>query len=140
MPLHVEPVAWAPERKDTLSTFFGLPSLIAYTRYGETHLTAASLCEMVTALLPFRGEKGEAPRAKQPLSPLRLPLCLSAQSAIRFIRVIRGSENFQKSLSFVHASDKPLGKTKQKRVDPFLAFSLEPTAETLILIHITTNR
>ncbi len=71
MPLHVESVAWAPERKDTLSTFFGLLSLIAYMRYGETHLTAPSLREMVTALLPFRGEKGEAPRAKQPLSPLR---------------------------------------------------------------------
>ena len=29
-PLHVESVAWAAERKDTLSTFFGLLSLIAY--------------------------------------------------------------------------------------------------------------
>ncbi len=34
-PLHVESVAWAVERKDTLSTFFGLLSLIAYTRYAE---------------------------------------------------------------------------------------------------------
>src|SRR5262249_29394807 len=33
--LHVESVAWAAERKDTLSTFFGLLSLIAYTRYAE---------------------------------------------------------------------------------------------------------
>jgi tetratricopeptide (TPR) repeat protein len=32
-PLHVESVAWASERKDTLSTFFGLLSLIAYARY-----------------------------------------------------------------------------------------------------------
>ena len=32
-PLHVESVAWASERKDTLSTFFGLLSLIAYIRY-----------------------------------------------------------------------------------------------------------
>jgi protein O-mannosyl-transferase len=32
-PLHVESVAWASERKDTLSTFFGLLSLIAYVRY-----------------------------------------------------------------------------------------------------------
>jgi protein O-mannosyl-transferase len=32
-PLHVESVAWASERKDTLSTLFGLLSLIAYTRY-----------------------------------------------------------------------------------------------------------
>jgi Flp pilus assembly protein TadD len=34
-PLHVESVAWAAERKDTLSTFFGLLSLIAYARYTE---------------------------------------------------------------------------------------------------------
>jgi tetratricopeptide (TPR) repeat protein len=34
-PLHVESVAWASERKDTLSTFCGLLSLIAYTRYAE---------------------------------------------------------------------------------------------------------
>jgi len=34
-PLHVESVAWASERKDTLSTFFGLMSLIAYVRYAE---------------------------------------------------------------------------------------------------------
>ena len=34
-PLHVESVAWAAERKDTLSTFFGLLSLISYTRYAE---------------------------------------------------------------------------------------------------------
>src|SRR5947208_4335347 len=34
-PLHVESVAWASERKDTLSTFFGLLSLIAYMGYAE---------------------------------------------------------------------------------------------------------
>ena len=34
-PLHVESVACASERKDTLSTFFGLLSLIAYVRYTE---------------------------------------------------------------------------------------------------------
>src|SRR6266568_7537534 len=34
-PLHVESVAWASERKDTLSTFFGLLSLIAYTCYAK---------------------------------------------------------------------------------------------------------
>ena len=35
-PLHVESVAWAAERKDTLSTFFGLLCLLAYARYVET--------------------------------------------------------------------------------------------------------
>jgi protein O-mannosyl-transferase len=32
-PLHVESVAWISERKDVLSTFFGLLSLLAYRRY-----------------------------------------------------------------------------------------------------------
>jgi protein O-mannosyl-transferase len=32
-PLHVESVAWAAERKDVLSTFFGLLCLLAYARY-----------------------------------------------------------------------------------------------------------
>lgn len=34
-PLHVESVAWAAERKDLLSTFFGLLCLLAYVRYVE---------------------------------------------------------------------------------------------------------
>jgi tetratricopeptide (TPR) repeat protein len=34
-PLHVESVAWVAERKDVLSTFFGLLSLWAYARYAE---------------------------------------------------------------------------------------------------------
>src|SRR5262249_37652858 len=32
-PLHVESVAWLAERKDVLSTFFGLLTVSAYTRY-----------------------------------------------------------------------------------------------------------
>lgn len=34
-PLHVESVAWVAERKDVLSAFFGLLSLLAYTRYSQ---------------------------------------------------------------------------------------------------------
>ncbi|MGO8930630.1 MAG: tetratricopeptide repeat protein [Limisphaerales bacterium] len=34
-PLHVESVAWVAERKDVLSTCFGLLSLIFYARYGR---------------------------------------------------------------------------------------------------------
>ncbi|MBW2438642.1 MAG: hypothetical protein JRF29_15260, partial [Deltaproteobacteria bacterium] len=34
-PLHVESVAWVAERKDVLSTFFGLLALISYVRYTE---------------------------------------------------------------------------------------------------------
>jgi tetratricopeptide (TPR) repeat protein len=34
-PLHVESVAWVAERKDVLSTFFGILSLISYVRYTQ---------------------------------------------------------------------------------------------------------
>jgi protein O-mannosyl-transferase len=34
-PLHVESVAWISERKDVLSTFFALLSLLAYARYAQ---------------------------------------------------------------------------------------------------------
>jgi protein O-mannosyl-transferase len=34
-PVHVESVAWAAERKDTLSILFGLLALLAYARYAE---------------------------------------------------------------------------------------------------------
>ena len=34
-PLHVESVAWLSERKDVLSTFFGLLALIVYVRYAR---------------------------------------------------------------------------------------------------------
>ena len=34
-PLRVESVAWVSERKDVLSSFFGLLALIAYARYAE---------------------------------------------------------------------------------------------------------
>jgi uncharacterized membrane protein YhaH (DUF805 family) len=34
-PIHVESVAWVAERKDMLSTFFGLLTLLAYVRYAQ---------------------------------------------------------------------------------------------------------
>ena len=35
-PLHVESVAWVAERKDVLSAFFGLLTLMAYVRYAQS--------------------------------------------------------------------------------------------------------
>src|SRR5262249_29165351 len=35
-PLHVESVAWITERKDVLSTFFGLPAIWAFARYAQS--------------------------------------------------------------------------------------------------------
>src|ERR1041385_8602602 len=50
-PLHVESVAWASERKDTLSTFFGLLSLIAYVRYTKAHSTKRYAAVAITLTL-----------------------------------------------------------------------------------------
>ena len=44
-PLRVESVAWVSERKDVLSGFFGLLSLIAYARYGQRRMQNAE-CRM----------------------------------------------------------------------------------------------
>jgi tetratricopeptide (TPR) repeat protein len=40
-PLHVESVAWVTERKDVLSTFFGLLALLAYTSYARAPRASA---------------------------------------------------------------------------------------------------
>lgn len=55
-PLHVESVAWVAERKDVLSIFFGLLSILAYVRYakgaGSTRWSfAAALFWFVLSLL-----------------------------------------------------------------------------------------
>jgi protein O-mannosyl-transferase len=50
-PLHVESVAWVAERKDVLSTLFGLLSLLAYVRYA----TGAGRRSLAASLLFFVG-------------------------------------------------------------------------------------
>ena len=42
-PMHVESVAWISERKDVLSVFFGLCTLLAYARYARAPGPAGSL-------------------------------------------------------------------------------------------------
>jgi protein O-mannosyl-transferase len=54
-PLHVESVAWIAERKDVLSTFFGLLALLMYERY-----VASSKVQLAT---PERSEGG-SPKSK----------------------------------------------------------------------------
>ncbi len=62
-PLHVESVAWVAERKDVLSTFFGLLALLSYTRFVQ---------------------KPEARSQKQQKSGFRLPASVSFWLALIF--------------------------------------------------------
>jgi tetratricopeptide (TPR) repeat protein len=52
-PLHVESVAWVSERKDVLSGFFGLLTLLAYTKY------AANVGDLERAKSEIRNPKSE---------------------------------------------------------------------------------
>jgi len=53
-PINVESVAWVAERKNVLSTFFGLAALLAYVRYAErwraSFYLAAVLCAALSLL------------------------------------------------------------------------------------------
>jgi protein O-mannosyl-transferase len=55
-PLHVESVAWVAERKDVLSTFFGLLCLLAYAKYARTK--AEKAFDTAPDPLPGRGGEG----------------------------------------------------------------------------------
>jgi len=63
-PLSVESAAWAIERKNTLSTFFGLLSLLAYARYAEA--PSWRRCLLVALWLDVETDTGDV--------ALRLPL------------------------------------------------------------------
>ncbi|HTR43861.1 MAG TPA: tetratricopeptide repeat protein [Pseudomonadales bacterium] len=52
-PMHVESVAWVSERKDVLSTFFLLLTLLAYARYVELAAAKKPACWLVYALSLF---------------------------------------------------------------------------------------
>ncbi len=46
-PLHVESVAWASERKDTLCTFFWLLTMLTYVRYAKIPGVAPYVCALL---------------------------------------------------------------------------------------------
>ncbi|MHC4423964.1 MAG: tetratricopeptide repeat protein, partial [Planctomycetota bacterium] len=50
-PLHVESVAWVAERKDVLSTFFWMLTMLAYARYAEKPKLARYLLTLLFFLL-----------------------------------------------------------------------------------------
>jgi protein O-mannosyl-transferase len=54
-PMHVESVAWVAERKDVLSTFFWMLTLLAYTRYAQKQASAGNQTAPAGAAVPILG-------------------------------------------------------------------------------------
>jgi hypothetical protein len=48
-PMHVESVAWAAERKDVLSAFFALLSLLAYVSYAILRESSIAQLEKISS-------------------------------------------------------------------------------------------
>jgi len=69
-PLHVESVAWIAERKDVLSTFFGLLALLCYTHYAQGLRESSSSSAA--------RKSGEGGLSSNPQSTIRNPQYLSA--------------------------------------------------------------
>lgn len=68
-PMHVESVAWVSERKDVLSAFFFMMTLIAYTRYAE--LAQGKLIPQPAAPKPGEGGPAISVAAAQTAQRLR---------------------------------------------------------------------
>ncbi len=59
-PLHVESVAWVAERKDVLSTFFGLLALLFYVRYAQKQTSVNHVLGKPWRRTEQRHRRGEA--------------------------------------------------------------------------------
>ncbi len=80
-PLHVEPVAWVSSRKDVLSTFFLLCSLVCYVRYAAR--PSSLRYGLVVALLSL-GLMSKAMLITAPMLLLMLDVCLLQRWRPRF--------------------------------------------------------
>ena len=137
-PLRVESVAWAAERKDVLSMFFGLLTLYAYAFYVEKpQVSKYILCLILFILglmskpmlvtLPFvlllldfwpleRWKKGLTPEANKPVQNGAVPL--------KKKRKQRKATSFvEKNVATSAGSSAPIGYLFREKV-PFIFFAL----------------
>jgi len=85
-PLHVESVAWVAERKDVLSGFFGLLTLICYARYARKRSSA---------------ERREAGAGSNGLAPAPRPWALDYRLALFFFALCLMSKPTLVTMPFV---------------------------------------
>ncbi len=81
-PMHVESVAWISERKDVLSTFFALLTLLEYARYADARLT------------PAPSERGQPADAKSRSKAKRAPALFHAAALFFFALTLMSKPMF----------------------------------------------
>jgi protein O-mannosyl-transferase len=79
-PLHVESVAWVSERKDVLSTLFGLLTLLAYARYVQVQSPESKVQSLESGVWSLKSKLGSQP----PQSPLTQHATRNTQHASGF--------------------------------------------------------
>lgn len=121
-PLHVESVAWVAERKDVLSTFFWLLTMLAYVRYAEKPKLARYLLTLVFLALGLM--------AKPMLVTLPFVLLLLDYWPLKRMqfRKVVGGDDLQKG----DARCRPVWFLVLEKV-PFLAFAAISSFVTFIV-------
>jgi tetratricopeptide (TPR) repeat protein len=128
-PLHVESVAWVAERKDVLSTFFGLLSLLAYVRWVHVKSSPRRTAAVAWVYFAALGCFGLSLMAKPMLVTWPCVLLLFDVWPLERLRFTRAAINrtpIQQQPSFV---------TLLVEKVPFFALSIASSAMTLWAQH-----
>jgi tetratricopeptide (TPR) repeat protein len=144
-PLRVESVAWAAERKDVLSAFFGLAALYVYALYAEEHkLSKYFLCLILFALgltakpmlvtLPFvlllldywpLGRWSKTP------APVNLPAAATARAGKKKTKQRRADSTKEKKISAPLTSTSSIVRSLLGEKAPFFLLAIISSIITL---------
>jgi tetratricopeptide (TPR) repeat protein len=133
-PLRVESVAWAAERKDVLSMFFGMATLYVYALYVEEHkLSRYFLCLTLFALglmakpmlvsLPFvlmLLDFWPLGRWQQALAPVKVPAAASERSEKKKTKQRKDDSTKEKKISTPLTSRSPIIRSLLWEKAPFI--------------------
>lgn len=160
-PMHVESVAWVAERKDTLSTFFGMLALLAYAFRREKKwmvaaaLAASLLSKQMLITLPFvlllldwwprRRLNAAAVKEKAPLFVLTVIGAIVAVIGQRNLNAVQTSEALpfgdrlaNAAVAYVKYLGKMFWPTDMAVIYPFTAVSTAAMLGALALLAAIT--
>ena len=144
-PLRVESVAWAAERKDVLSMFFGMATLYVYALYVEEHkLSRYFLCLTLFALglmakpmlvtLPFvlmLLDFWPLGRWQKALAPVNVPVAASEKSEKKKTKQRKADSIKEKKISTPLASRSPIIRSLLWEKAPFIFLTIVSSVITI---------